>query len=128
MALIKCKECGNEISSEAKTCPQCGATPKTPTNMATAIGSVLFAVLVFWFFLGGGVEKQAAKEMGNIESQVANDAVTEYNITKKSGNPIDICVHAGMVAAAYLQAKNEPQYQQWKQTEKADCKAAGMPM
>jgi hypothetical protein len=25
MALIKCKECGNEVSSTAKTCPQCGA-------------------------------------------------------------------------------------------------------
>ena len=24
MALIKCKECGNEISSSAKTCPHCG--------------------------------------------------------------------------------------------------------
>lgn len=24
MALIKCKECGKEISSKAKTCPNCG--------------------------------------------------------------------------------------------------------
>ena len=26
MALIKCSECGNEISSSAKFCPQCGAS------------------------------------------------------------------------------------------------------
>ncbi len=26
MALIKCEECGKEISSEALTCPHCGAT------------------------------------------------------------------------------------------------------
>jgi uncharacterized membrane protein YvbJ len=25
MALIKCKECGNEISEWAETCPKCGA-------------------------------------------------------------------------------------------------------
>lgn len=31
MALIKCKECGNEVSSEAKTCPKCGA--KVPKGM-----------------------------------------------------------------------------------------------
>jgi uncharacterized membrane protein YvbJ len=24
MALIKCKECGKEVSSEAKNCPNCG--------------------------------------------------------------------------------------------------------
>lgn len=24
MAIIKCKECGNNISSEAKSCPKCG--------------------------------------------------------------------------------------------------------
>ncbi len=28
MALIKCKECGNEISTAAKVCPKCGAVPK----------------------------------------------------------------------------------------------------
>lgn len=128
MALIKCKECGNEISSEAKTCPQCGVTPKTPTNMITAIGSVIFGVLVIWFFFGGGVEKQAAKEMGNIEAQVANDSVAQYNIAKKNGDITDICVHAGLVTAAYLQAKNEAAYQQWKKVEKSDCKAAGVPM
>jgi len=26
MALIKCKECGNEVSSEADKCPNCGVT------------------------------------------------------------------------------------------------------
>lgn len=25
MALIKCKECGNEVSTEALSCPKCGA-------------------------------------------------------------------------------------------------------
>jgi hypothetical protein len=25
MALIKCKECENEVSSKAKSCPKCGA-------------------------------------------------------------------------------------------------------
>lgn len=25
MALIKCHECGNQVSTDAKTCPQCGA-------------------------------------------------------------------------------------------------------
>lgn len=29
MALTKCAECGNEVSTQAKTCPKCGAKVKT---------------------------------------------------------------------------------------------------
>jgi len=39
----------------------------------------------------------------------------------------DVCVHAGLVAAAYLQAKDEENYREWKATEKTDCVAAGLP-
>lgn len=28
MAIIKCKECGADISSEARTCPHCGCPSK----------------------------------------------------------------------------------------------------
>lgn len=30
MALIKCHECGKDVSSEAAACPNCGAKPKKP--------------------------------------------------------------------------------------------------
>lgn len=30
MALIPCKECGNSVSTEAATCPHCGAPPQRP--------------------------------------------------------------------------------------------------
>ena len=51
MALIKCHECGTEVSMEAKTCPKCGAKVKQPMGggmiMAIAIGTFLgaFALL-----------------------------------------------------------------------------------
>jgi len=38
----------------------------------------------------------------------------------------EICVQAGMVSAAYLQANDEPNYQKWKAIEKTDCKTAGL--
>jgi len=37
------------------------------------------------------------------------------------------CVHAGMVAAAYLQAKDQGSYARWKEVERQDCNAAGVP-
>lgn len=32
MALIKCRECGNEISSRAESCPHCGAKTRFGMN------------------------------------------------------------------------------------------------
>lgn len=44
MALVKCKECGNEISKKAKSCPQCGAPQKRQTSKLTTL-ILLIAVL-----------------------------------------------------------------------------------
>lgn len=80
-----------------------------------------------WYFYGGGMEKQAAKDMRRIEYEVAADAVREYNIAKEKGGAMDACVHAGMVAAAYLQANDSSNYELWKATERVDCEKAGLP-
>lgn len=45
MALIKCKECGNEVSTEAKTCPKCGARVRPSSGCLPALG----------YFAGGSV-------------------------------------------------------------------------
>lgn len=46
MALIKCKECGHLLSTEASTCPGCGA--KNPrTKLSTWIIGGIFAIMVF---------------------------------------------------------------------------------
>jgi hypothetical protein len=82
---------------------------------------------LFWYFFGGGLEQQAANGMDDIYAKVANDAVDQYRITTRSGSAMDRCVHAGLVAAAFLQAKDDASYAHWKQTETADCAAAGLP-
>ncbi|QJD91784.1 zinc ribbon domain-containing protein [Duganella dendranthematis] len=127
MALQACHECGTKISSEAKTCPQCGVKPKNKTNTTSAIFGGLVAVGVLWFYFGGGLEKQAAKQLGDIHNQVAADSVAQYEIAKASGTPMDRCVQAGLVTAAYLQAKDDANYKIWKQVESADCSTAGVP-
>lgn len=62
----------------------------------------------------------------NILDEVANDAVKEYEIANRQGDKMMICVQAGMVAAAYLQAQNEPKYNEWMAIEKSDCRRAGL--
>lgn len=90
---------------------------------------VLVLVLVIgatFIFINISSDTSTSTSMQKIEDQVATDAVNQYNIAKKSSDPIQICVQAGLVAAAYLQAKDESNYLAWKETEKADCKRAGM--
>jgi hypothetical protein len=47
MPMLKCKECGNEVSSMAEACPNCGATiPHYPIKKALNIIYWIAAILV----------------------------------------------------------------------------------
>lgn len=47
MALIKCPECGKEISNEAKECPHCGKQLKKPWYKSWVFW-VIIAVIIFF--------------------------------------------------------------------------------
>jgi len=66
------------------------------------------------------------KFMQDIHNKVVSDAVTQYGIARRNGTPMDVCVQAGLVSAAYLQAQDETGYKRAKETEKADCARAGL--
>lgn len=72
------------------------------------------------------LEVDAAKTMRDIEIQVAQDSVEQYEIAKDQGDRLQICVQAGFVSAAWLQAKNKDEYNKWKGIEKKDCARAGL--
>jgi hypothetical protein len=59
--------------------------------------------------------------MDDINEKVIRDAEREYQIASRSGNDVDRCVHAGLVAAAHFQAQDQPGYQSWKMREEMDC-------
>jgi len=47
MALVKCKECGEEVSTKAKTCPKCGAKAPRKTSLFTWL-VLLFIIFVIY--------------------------------------------------------------------------------
>ena len=50
MALTNCKECKQEVSTEAKTCPHCGIhNPGIIDNNSRRVGIVVLVVLIFLF-------------------------------------------------------------------------------
>jgi hypothetical protein len=101
-------------------------TQKKKGGALKAIVSIAILIAVVWFFFGGGLENQAAKQMDEIHNQVADDAIKQYEIVKKNGNEIECYTQASLVAAAFLQAQDEANYNKWKEIEKTHAKAAGL--
>ena len=73
-----------------------------------------------------GCDQAVEAQMNSNYDKVSSDMVAQYNIAKKQGDKMQTCVQASMVSAAYLQAKDEAKYNEWKAVEKTDCKAAGI--
>lgn len=73
MALIKCHECGNQVSTEAAACPACGAKPKTPMSLIIKFGGgfLLFVAVII------------AVTAPSTSSKPATDAVEASNAAEK---------------------------------------------
>lgn len=90
----------------------------------------LISIIVVVLFSGcdNALQKKMVNDqMNTIYDQVVQDSIDQYNITKSAANHMDMCVHAGMVKAAMLQAKNNTGYNEWDTIEKEDCDRAGVP-
>ncbi len=53
MALKKCKECGHDVSTKAKTCPHCGASVKTTSTITW-----LVLIIMILFEIGSLLPEQ----------------------------------------------------------------------
>ena len=95
-------------------------------NVIKFILAVIFLIFLIGYFLDGGLENQLETEMDKIEIQVAEDAIEQYEIAKRNGSAMDAYIHAGLVAASFLQAKDEDNYKKWKEIEKQEAKNVGL--
>lgn len=121
---MNCKKCNKEVTKDMNICPYCGTNLKSNPK-SIALGCLTSLGVIIAIFILTGILSDTS--ITSIENKVAEDAVTQYNIAKSQGDKMQICVQAGIVSAAYLQAKDQENYNKWKTTEKADCTAAGLP-
>ncbi len=79
MALVKCKECGAEISDKALDCPKCGARLRKPKR--TLFGKIVkFTFIAFnilmllWLVFGVGSAAETIEQAGS-EAEQAGAAI-----------------------------------------------------
>ena len=73
MALIKCPECGKEISDKAKNCPSCGCKIKSKIGKRKIIILVIALLLIIGGILGGWLIHSSSqkKELDNYQKNIS---------------------------------------------------------
>ncbi|MBP7765097.1 MAG: zinc ribbon domain-containing protein [Syntrophaceae bacterium] len=76
MALIKCKECGTEVSSKAESCPKCGARVKAKSiGCGTVIIVIILALIVMAAFNDIFSPKSKSSNTSNPTTQASTASV-----------------------------------------------------
>ena len=105
---------------------------RAPANGLVAVAvTVCGAVaLVTIAFIAGGVatrtDIRGALFMRSGYEDAGSEVVRQYHIALRRHSNAELCVIAGMIAAVYAQANDEPTALAWKDQESRDCVAAGM--
>ncbi len=64
MAMKPCKECKQDVSTKAKTCPHCGVKNPTITAKDQFVGAIILVVIIagLWMWLSGDSEPEKTPE------------------------------------------------------------------
>jgi hypothetical protein len=105
MALIKCKDCGKEVSSKAKVCPNCGrAVPKR-----TSLITWLFAGLICFVALSAIFGGRGSQSIAPAATTAASAAAPAGAAPEKKPDPdIDAALRVGNLVLNLRAAARNP--------------------
>ncbi|HEY3658239.1 MAG TPA: hypothetical protein VGL34_24990 [Steroidobacteraceae bacterium] len=86
MALVKCRECGKQISSDAEACPSCGRKKPKATSTLTWIIAGIFAFSIITAISNSGKSEdaEAARLAAMTPEQRASEATVKAATEKRS--------------------------------------------
>jgi len=67
MALLKCHECGNEVSSQAKACPKCGA--KKSNSVSVGVLAAVIGIALLYNFANNVTRKESSAAIESSTTQ-----------------------------------------------------------
>lgn len=88
MALVKCHECGKELSTKADKCPHCGAKPKKKTSIIVWVFALLFGFVIFKAMSPPDVNPDSTSPPAAAAVPKVNAWEYTTNTDKVSGKPI----------------------------------------
>ena len=97
MALVKCEECGNEISSKADACPKCGVKLKAKpagciVSLFKLVGAIIGLMVAVSFLSNSSEKKNPVQELESRCREVSDS----YSVASERANVYSSCVEAGM--------------------------------
>lgn len=95
MAVKKCEECGDKVSTKAKLCPHCGAKVPQPTSAFTwLIAIVIFVPITFGIFSDTEQSGESPQGVGQIASTAvevpAHIVASNTSLAPKDGRRVEI--------------------------------------
>lgn len=116
MAMIKCRECGHEISSRAESCPYCGVKTRYGSQMqekkevsaAVVIGWVVSCIGTIIFLFGLTTMLQDISDYHDLWAQGYNykSPLTEHEMSVIMQMVIGIALDIGGTISIFTQKKN----------------------
>lgn len=88
MALVKCKECGEEVSNKAKSCPKCGAKAPKKTSLLTWLVLIL---IILGVYVSGQSTDKTTKPSAKVNSSEKSGTI-KYEKVKKVTPPKPVWV------------------------------------
>lgn len=104
MAMTRCKECGNEVSTKAEACPKCGAKRPRPTSIGTWIIGGFLALAGFSCIIGSQRTDDARAQATAAENVRLNAMSPEQRAAAEKQKALDDArkrIEAGKLTSAY---------------------------
>lgn len=115
MALIKCHECGNRVSTEAKTCPTCGATVRISTQSKAPVKSTRWGwILIILFIVLAALKAEFANEHGLVGGEkTPAQRTSEGDKTTEAQKTPPVSVECGKISGFKSEAEYQYMGQGW---------------
>lgn len=89
MALVKCKECGQDVSQKAKSCPKCGAPIKKKTSWFTWVVAIFFILWLIGYIGTKGSSNNQSKGDASLLAQLAHTINDSSSVNPTPEGAID---------------------------------------